>query len=398
MPSISTSFAAALSLSAVFARAAPQPQQQQQPSVDNSWAEPAASTVVAAVSSVVTSAISSASTVASSISSDTACNNSPALCSQAYNNITHMGAHNSAFVRAGDNTNNAGSNQYYDAVAALNYGLRLLQVQVHSETTGLHMCHSSCSLFDAGLLSDWLADIAGWIDDNANDVVTILLVNSDEADISEFASAFETAGLAKYGYVPESTNATSEWPTLESMISAGSRMVSFITNISANSSYTYLLPEFDYMFETAYEITSLSGFNSSLDRPGRLGTATEAVSSSYMGLVNHMLGSTITASIYVPDLDAIDMTNSVGTTEGSALGTHVNACISDWAVKPNFVLVDYWNKGDVMAVADAANGLSSSDVSGRTSPDEDSAGSVIGGGCGLLTWVFALAVGVVVIA
>lgn len=30
---------------------------------------------------------------------DTACNNSPDLCSKTYDSITHLGAHDSAFVR-----------------------------------------------------------------------------------------------------------------------------------------------------------------------------------------------------------------------------------------------------------------------------------------------------------
>ena len=103
----------------------------------------------------------------------------------------------------------------------------------------------------------------------------------------------------------------------------------------------------------------------------RLGTAAEAYAAGYMGLVNHMLGTTLTSSIYVPDVDAILTTNSAGTDAGSSLGTLVATCGAQWPAKPQFVLVDFWDKGDVMAVADKANGLSSGSITGRKSPSDD---------------------------
>lgn len=41
-----------------------------------------------------------------------ACNNSPALCSRSYSNITHLGAHNSAFVRDASTSYSDSGNQY----------------------------------------------------------------------------------------------------------------------------------------------------------------------------------------------------------------------------------------------------------------------------------------------
>lgn len=41
-----------------------------------------------------------------------ACNNSPALCSRSYSNITHLGAHDSAFVRDASTSYSDSGNQY----------------------------------------------------------------------------------------------------------------------------------------------------------------------------------------------------------------------------------------------------------------------------------------------
>jgi hypothetical protein len=42
----------------------------------------------------------------------TACNNSPDLCSKSYGEITHLGAHDSPFVRDDSTGNSIAANQY----------------------------------------------------------------------------------------------------------------------------------------------------------------------------------------------------------------------------------------------------------------------------------------------
>ena len=48
-------------------------------------------------------------------------------------------------------------------------GVRLLSAQVHNNEGAWHLCHSSCTLLDAGTLSDWLAEIKTWMDANPRD-------------------------------------------------------------------------------------------------------------------------------------------------------------------------------------------------------------------------------------
>ena len=198
-----------------------------------------------------------------------ACNNSPELCSRQYNNITHMGAHDSSFLRDASTGNSIAGNQFKNATAALNAGIRLLQAQIHKPNTTLEMCHTSCSLLDAGPLETWLSAVNDWMTANPNEVVTLLLVNSDSAPASDFGAVFESSGISKLGYKPQTTSATTNWPTLDSMISQGTRVVSFITNMNYSASTPYLLPEFDFVFETPFEVTQLTGFNCTVDRPSR---------------------------------------------------------------------------------------------------------------------------------
>lgn len=290
-----------------------------------------------------------------SSSSASVCNNSPDLCSRPYNQITHLGAHNAAFLRDESTDHSISGNQYENATFALDAGLRLLQSQVHNEDGGLRLCHSSCSLHDAGPLEEWLSRIEDWMAANENEVVTILLVNADSVPASEFATAFESSGLAARGYVPTSEVApTSEWLTLETMISNNQRLVSFITNIDRDASAPYLLPEFSYVFETHFDIQSLSGFNCTVDRPS---DATPGTDDGWLGLVNHFKYDNILGSFNVPDEENIETVNSAGTSEGN-LGRHLEECREEWGRVPNFVLVDFWSAADPLAAVDEMNAVS----------------------------------------
>ncbi|KAI3527176.1 hypothetical protein CSPX01_17188 [Colletotrichum filicis] len=324
--------------------------------------------------------------LAATSSNSTVCNNSPSLCSRKYNNITHMGAHDSAFLRDASTSNSIAGNQYYNATVALNSGLRLLQAQVHlvNGTSGsvLQLCHTTCSLLDAGTLENWLSAIKDWMDKHTDDVVTILLVNSDNQAASAFGKVFESSGISKYGYKPSTSSATSSWPTLQTMIDADTRLVTFVASITADTDYPYLLPEFSYVFETAYEVTSAAGFNCTIDRPSTYSTAAAAVSANMLPLMNHFQYQTLATDILIPDVSDIDTTNSASTSTAGNLGLHAQTCKSQWGTKPVFILVDFFNKGPAIDAADNLNGLSSSDISGRSSSNSATASSSSGKSAG----------------
>jgi hypothetical protein len=283
-----------------------------------------------------------------------------------------MGAHDSAFLRDAATGNSLAGNQYLNATQALDAGLRMLQAQVHNLNGTLELCHTSCSLLDAGPLESWLADINDWMVSNTNDVVTILLVNSDNESADEFGQAFSNSGLGKLGYTPESQSATGSWPTLQTMISKNTRLVSFVTNIDASSTYPYLMSEFNYVFETTFGVTSLDGFNCTLQRPSTESSAETAIASNFMGLLNHFKDQEVFTGgdVTIPDVTNIDITNSNATTTAGNLGLQIQTCAQQWGITPNFVLVDFWNEGQTIQAADHQNGLT--DITGRTAPSSSS--------------------------
>ncbi|KAI4122659.1 MAG: hypothetical protein LQ347_006430 [Umbilicaria vellea] len=221
---------------------------------------------------------------------------------------------------------------------------------------------------DAGSLSNWLAEIKTWMDANPNDVVTVLLVNSDNASSSELNSQFEAANITSYAYTPPSTStAIATWPTLESLIANGTRLLVFIASLnpSTNTAAPYLMDEFTFIWENPYDVTSLSNFTCIPERPPAVaGNTVSATTSNRLALMNHFLGISQGFGIRIPDISNISTTNAPSGSTGNLGGTAAN-CTALWGKPPNYILVDFFDQGPAIATVDKINGIT---PVGRTDP------------------------------
>lgn len=303
-----------------------------------------------------------------------ACNNSPDLCSKSYSSIAHLGAHDSPFLRDASTGDSTSGNQYFNSSVQLSAGVRMLTAQVHKSSTEWHLCHTSCDLLDAGLLSTWLAEIKSWMDSNPNDVVSVLLVNSDNASPAELATEFTSSGITKYSYTPPSTSsAPTTWPTLQTLISAGTRLMTFVASLdqsTIDSTNSYLMDEFTFIFENPFTNTSPSNFTCLPNRPSSVnGDIQTALSANLMPLMNHFLDSSELFGIDVPNVGAIGTTNSPSSGAGT-LGTAAAQCQTAYGKVPNFILVDFFDQGPAIQAIDQLNGVTN--PVGRTTPPSSS--------------------------
>lgn len=299
-----------------------------------------------------------------------ACNNAPELCSTPYDQITHLGAHDSPFLRDVSTGFSSFGNQFFNTTVQLDAGIRLLSAQIHvasnSETKirELHLCHTSCALFDVGLLKDWLWEIRTWMDAHPYEVITLVLVNMDGIDARELQGEYAKADIAHYGWVPADINKTpppssefkQTWPTLSQMIDKGERLVTFINPINPDKENApYILNEFDFVWENAYDVRDAGQFACKPDRPSNTTTIEQERDSGKLFLMNHMLYWQQAMGIEVPDIRNINDTNSWDGTGG--LGTHLTTCGSQVARQPTFVLVDFFNVGPAIHAVDIFNGV-----------------------------------------
>jgi hypothetical protein len=264
-----------------------------------------------------------------------ACNSSPSLCDKSYSEILHLGTHDSAFVRTSENKFSLSANQYFPVRTQLSTGIRLLQNQIHLEGSEIRLCHTSCTLFDAGLLEDYLVDVKEWLDENPSEVVTLLFANLDKLGPDRLTPIWEKTGLAEKSFVFET-----EWPTLGEMVGNDTRVVTFLSDAGAPGGYFH--PEFSYMFETAFENFLPEDLGCGKDR-GSWG----------IGLMNHFLYTTISKEleIFAPNDTFAETLNS------GLLEERVEKCSKEWGTKGGMVIVDFYNEGDPIAVVDKANGV-----------------------------------------
>lgn len=286
--------------------------------------------------------------------------------------------------------------RYYNTTVQLSAGVRLVTAQVHKNNGAWHLCHTSCDLLDAGTLESWLLEIKTWLDNNPNDgeadvgkgdmdctdsllVVTVLLVNSDNAAASDLNAVFEAAGIVKYAYKPNFTSPPTTWPTLQELISAGTRLMTFVASLSSNAGAEYLMDEFTYIFENNYDVTAASNFSCQPNRPSTVeNNIAAALSSNRLPFMNHFLDSQEALGIEIPDVSAIDTTN--GDSGTGNLKSAATTCKSQYGGRqPTFVLVDFFDRGPAIATVDMLNNVT--DPVGRTpvpntnSDDTSSSGS-----------------------
>jgi hypothetical protein len=313
----------------------------------------------------------------------TTCNGSSQLCNRLYSNVTFAGAHNSyAIVHSGTTL---ASNQNSSITTQLNAGIRMLQSQAHKSSNtsatgaGIDLCHSECSLFQGGAIEYWLSQVKSWVDANPNEVITLLIVNSDTLPASQYAQAFQSTGLASKMYTPNAASLTKQqWPSLGSMIDSGKTVVGFLSSGADTSSVPYLLDEFSNIWETPYDQTSVP-FNCSIDR---IGGSVSGSPQNLMYISNQFRALSLFGGneITTPDVADIGSTNSASTTLSSS-----DTCASEHGTYPNFILTDYSTvpNYDFPRTVAQMNGVS------YTAPQQSSTSSGSSSGSGSTTSLFS---------
>lgn len=195
-------------------------------------------------------------------------------------------------------------------------------------------------------------------------VVTVLLVNSDDATDSELSTIFTSANITGYAYTPSFSGATTSWPTLQELIDKNTRLMTFIASLSSNSNAPYLMDEFTYIWENQYDVTSASNFSCLPNRPTTLsGDTASALASHRLPFMNHFLDQNVGLGIQVPDVNAAATTN--GETGAGNLLSAAQTCKSAYGGRqPNFILVDFFDQGPAIDVVDQLNNVT--DAVGRT--------------------------------
>ncbi|KAG6824539.1 hypothetical protein H0H92_006517 [Tricholoma furcatifolium] len=263
--------------------------------------------------------------------------------------------------------------QEVNITTQLNLGVRMLQAQSHENNGVLHFCHTKTwkqLLFDGGPVVTYLETVRSWLDANPTEVVTFLFTNPEGVDLQTvWKPAFDDSGrhliasgiiqsverltrhlgITPLVYVPPTVPMKqSDWPTLGDMINSGKRVVVFLDTGANTTLVDFILPEFEMIWETPYDVTNAS-FPCSVDRiTGPLATE------DHMYLINHGLNiNLLDTGIIISDPEDAPTTNGV-----ASIIDNVNECVPLGAGRaPSFILLDFVNIGQGLEAADVVNGL-----------------------------------------
>lgn len=136
----------------------------------------------------------------------------------------------------------------------------------------------------------------------------------------------------------------SDWPTIREMVESHKRVVTFLSQGADEEQIPYLLPEFNYVFETDFLIDRPEQYSCQPSRPWWV----RDYIPDRLSLVNHFLYASFFGFRY-PNATFANTTNAAGFHTGE-LGEHAVRCRELYERRPNFLLVDFFNEGEVFDV------------------------------------------------
>jgi len=272
----------------------------------------------------------------------TACNGHAELCSRTYDAVAYPGTHD-AYASVANGVMHA--DQTYSLTRQLADGIRVLHFEILPDNGEPFLCHTICGLGGESLV-DALTEVTTFLDATTNQVVT-LLTESSEITTDQIASAFETASALHY---TQAHTLGQPWPTLGTMIQNGERLVVFHADVSSTGGtvFDWMLDRFSWTWETPWDNETATDFGRCNADRGTMGNAIYVVDN------------------YLEDLPNDTPVNAALVNDNPFLVDRVLYCQMQESRLPNFVMVDYYEVGNVFQDVDVLNGLAppNADVAG----------------------------------
>ncbi len=263
----------------------------------------------------------------------TACNGHDELCARRYDAVVFPGTHDAYSNVA----NHFGApDQTYSMTRQLEDGVRVLHLEMQAFDGDVALCHSVCQI-GSQLLVDGLTEVRSFLDAHPREVVT-LLMESSQVTADEVAAAVKASGLDRYTHaqamgVP--------WPTLGELIAKNERAVTLLADLSATggSSRPWLLDRFAWTWETPWDNESLADFARCDADRGTMGNDLYVVDT------------------YLEDQALATKEEAALVNDNPFLVDRLLHCQSAAGRLPNFVMVNYYEVGDLLADVDVLNGF-----------------------------------------
>ncbi len=257
------------------------------------------------------------------------CNGRIELCERRFGDVAFPATHNSHASEA-SGLKAFVSNQTRTLAEQLDDGIRAFLIDVHDQDGVSYLCHGACQ-FGKLAHAEALATFLRFLTDHPREVVT--LIYEDRVPSERFSADYEAAGLTALAY----RHAGGAWPTLAELIGANTRLI--VTAQEAGPPPAWLHNIWSLAWDTPYSFKSIDDFTCDENRGSR---------SNALFLLNHWVGD----DNGLPSPDAAENVNAA-----EVLSARATQCQTESGRLPNFVAVDFYEKGALFEVVDRLNGF-----------------------------------------
>lgn len=268
------------------------------------------------------------------------CNGHAELCARPYDQVTFPGTHD-AYDDVAEGFLSA--DQTYPLAQQLADGVRVLHLEMKPnipDDDQALLCHGLCAIGQKPLADD-LGVVKAFLVAHPDEVVT-LLTEAVNLTTDVIASAFQSSGLLPY----VRTQAEGQpWPTLSAIIQSGQRVVVFYVDQTSTggTAFPWLLDRFSWTWETPWDNEVLADFARCNADRGTQGNDLYVVDNYLEDLGNETPG----------DMERVN--------PNPFLLDRILYCQRTTGARPNFVMVDYYEVGDLFRDVDVVNGLATAD-------------------------------------
>ena len=249
------------------------------------------------------------------------CNGSNDLCNKRYNEVAYLTTHN-AFNSKQDRF--LFPNQKSNIAEQLNNGVRALMIDVYDDN-GSTVVYHAYKFLGSQPLSVYLNDIKDFLDNNPNEILTIILETYTSSNAIE--NEINKVGLLKYLHTQD---VNSLWPKLQTMIDSNKRLVILSDKNDANEKQSW----YHYMWNFAVE-NKYGEINCEFNRGSP---------ENSLFIFNHFITS------LTGNKENANKVNSF-----KYLMNHITNCKDLKNKFPNFITVDFYEIGESIDVVSKLN-------------------------------------------
>lgn len=223
-------------------------------------------------------------------------------------------------------------NQTYSVTNQLRSGVRGLMIDTYDGSNGIALTYHVTGILGQQKLVDVLKEIKDFMQENTNEVITIIFENNGSN--VQLEKAIDSIGLDKITFIHQHGDS---WPSLQNMVDSNQRLVLFVEQNKLPRA-SYLMHAWSTIFDTPYTFRSVSEFNSNVNRGG--------TGSKELYLVNHWISN----GLGLPDSTFAPQANMK-----SVLSKRVQDCATVNRHFINYLGVDFSHIGAAKAIVDSIN-------------------------------------------